>query len=244
VSRRVTGSAARGALGAVAELADLVAARSCAGCRREGVRWCAGCGRALADGPRFRRVEPSGATDGPLPVWSVTDYDGPVREAINAWKDHDRVDLTGLLAAALVGPARLAAAGSGAWLLVPVPSSARARRSRGRQPVRDLARRTASYDRGWTAVGCLRHRRLVVEQPGLGTAARAGNLAGALEVVPGWTSALAGRRVLVVDDVVTSGATLAEAARALAAAGADVRAAVTVGSTARRGRRPAGGLVN
>jgi predicted amidophosphoribosyltransferase len=225
-------SAAAGARWGVAALADLVAARSCAGCRRDGSRWCAGCADGLTHGPRFRRVQT-------LPVWSVTDYDGPVREAINAWKDHGRADLTGVLAAAVLGPARLAArADSGRWLLVPVPSSARARRRRGRAPVSDLARRVARHDRSWAAVGALRHRRLVVEQPGLAAASRAANLAGALEVAPRWTSVLAGRRVLVVDDVVTSGATLAEAARALTRAGADVRAAVTVASTARRAHPP------
>jgi predicted amidophosphoribosyltransferase len=213
---------------ALAELADLVAARSCAGCRRDGVRWCEGCAEGLTRAPRFRRVQT-------LPVWSVTDYDGPVREAINAWKDHDRADLTGPLAAAVLGPARLAArAEPGRWLLVPVPSSARARRRRGRAPVSDLARAVARHDRAWTAVSGLRHRRLVAEQPGLTGPARAQNLADALEVAPRWTSALPGRRVLVIDDVVTSGATLAEATRALTRAGADVRAAVTIGSTVRR----------
>ena len=66
----------------------------------------------------------------------------------------------------------------------------------------------------------LRHVRRVEDQSGLGTVERRGNLAGALSVIPLWHSVIRGRRCLLVDDVVTTGATFAEAARALRAAGA------------------------
>ncbi|WP_460459483.1 ComF family protein, partial [Angustibacter peucedani] len=83
----------------------------------------------------------------------------------------------------------------------------------------------------------LRHARVVAEQSGLDVVRRAQNLRGALEVAPGWRARLAGREVLVVDDVLTSGATLLEAARALEEGGAVVRGAVTVAATPRRSAR-------
>lgn len=83
-----------------------------------------------------------------------------------------------------------------------------------------------------TCVPVLRHRRRVADQAGLGAAARSANLAGALQAIAPWR--VQGRRVVVVDDVITSGATLAEAARTLQAAGARVTAAATVAATPRR----------
>jgi orotate phosphoribosyltransferase len=63
---------------------------------------------------------------------------------------------------------------------------------------------------------------------------RAANLAGSMEVRAAWRQPLVGQRVLLVDDVVTTGATLAEAARMLRAAAVDVPAAAVVATTPRR----------
>jgi predicted amidophosphoribosyltransferase len=83
-------------------------------------------------------------------------------------------------------------------------------------------------------VPALRHRRAVADSAGLTSAQRAANLAGAFAVRPGYPRLLAGRRVVVVDDLVTTGVTLAECADALRGAGADVVAVATVAATARR----------
>jgi predicted amidophosphoribosyltransferase len=77
----------------------------------------------------------------------------------------------------------------------------------------------------------------VQDQAGLGAAARLQNLHGALRVVPGWAPYLSGRDCVIVDDVVTTGATLLDCARALEKAGARVRAAATVAATRRRDGR-------
>jgi predicted amidophosphoribosyltransferase len=174
-------------------------------------------------------------------VWSAAPYELVVREALNRWKDHGRADLTPALGAAV---ARVLDHGPGAdrpgmepVALVPVPSSARSRRRRGREPVRELC---LAVRPRLPVLPALRHARRVVDQAGLAGHERADNLDHALRVHPGWASRLRGRRVVVVDDVVTSGATLVEAVRALRAAGADVVRAVTVASTPLRRARPDG----
>ncbi|MEU2437544.1 ComF family protein [Streptomyces rubradiris] len=119
-------------------------------------------------------------------------------------------------------------------LLVPVPSARWAVRARGHDPVRRMAlaaarelRRTGTPARV-TAV--LRQRRAVADQAGLDAAGRRANLAGALEVTAGGGPLLGdGRHVVLVDDLMTTGASLAEAARALretAVSGADGGTAV------------------
>ncbi|MEU3726754.1 phosphoribosyltransferase family protein, partial [Streptomyces sp. NPDC031705] len=79
----------------------------------------------------------------------------------------------------------------------------------------------------------LRLRRAVADQAGLGARERQENLAGALEVHPGGAALTAGARIVLVDDVITTGATLAEAARALRAAGLRADAAAVVAAPAR-----------
>ncbi|MEU4659656.1 ComF family protein [Streptomyces sp. NPDC023723] len=109
-------------------------------------------------------------------------------------------------------------------LLVPVPSARRAVRARGHDPVRRIAlaaagelRRTGTPAR---VAAVLRQRRAVADQSGLGSRQRSDNLAGALTVVPGGARLLCdGGPVVLVDDLMTTGASLAEAARAVRAAG-------------------------
>ena len=108
-------------------------------------------------------------------------------------------------------------------MLVPVPSAPGAVRARGEDTVLAVARAAARTLRaGGTdavAVAALRHTRRVADSRGLGAAARRSNLAGAFEVRPDRVPRLRGRRVVVVDDLVTTGASVTEAVRALRCAG-------------------------
>ncbi len=230
--------------GSLAELVDLTLARTCAGCGSSGTRWCGDCASAFSGQPLARTLASAG---GAVRVWSAAGYAGVVQSALVAWKDRDRPDLTPVLAVALGRAARAAVgeldpAGAGApVVVVPAPSSAAARRARGRQPVRDLAAGTTGglRRRGTAArmLPALRQRRGVRDQAGLTADARGTNLAGALWVPDGWRSRLDGSSCLILDDVVTTGATLAEAARALRDAGAGPLVAATVAATSLRGPR-------
>ncbi|MGW9022798.1 ComF family protein [Streptomyces sp. NPDC055722] len=121
--------------------------------------------------------------------------------------------------------------GRGPVLLVPVPSSRRAVRARGHDPTRRIALAAAGELRrcGTAArvAAVLRQRRAVADQSGLNSRQRLANLAGALEVAGGGGRLLADAPVVLVDDLMTTGASLAEAARAVRDALAVARTADT-----------------
>jgi predicted amidophosphoribosyltransferase len=224
-----------------AALLDLSLPQSCAGCAVPGCWLCGPCGRRLR-GPA-RRVRPSPEPPGLPPVFAVCGYGGAVRSLVNAHKEHARLELARPLGAALAASARAALAAAAAerllpsvtyGLLVPVPSRRVTVRARGHDPLLRTARVAASELGPVRVAPVLRHRRRVADQAGLTASERAANLAGALEVHPRRLREVRGRGVVVVDDVLTTGATLAEATRALAAAGASVLGGAVVAATARR----------
>lgn len=219
-------------------LLDLVLPVQCAGCGARGVIACRACLTHLA-GPA-RPAWPRPSPPGLPPPFAVTSYDGPTRALLLAYKEEGVVGLRKPLGLALGAALRLAMSGRPGerTLVVPVPSTAAARRRRGADVVAELARVAAVRARRDGAhvsvVTALRHRRAVADSAGLSAIDRAANLAGAFTVRGGCAGALAGRPVVVVDDLVTTGVTLAECAQALRAAGADVVAVAAVAATARR----------
>ena len=174
-------------------------------------------------------VVPHPVPDGMPPVHAWGIYADPLRAAVSAWKDAARRDLEVVLVPLLATSLDLALTGvaweEGVVVVVPAPSSRRAVRQRGDTPMAGLCEAAVAHLAGRPGptlrVGpALRHVRRVEDQSGLGTVERRGNLADALSVIPLWHSVIRDRRCLLVDDVVTTGATFAEAARALRAAGA------------------------
>jgi len=121
---------------------------------------------------------------------------------------------------------------------VPVPSSRAARRRRGCDVVADLAVTAATTlrneGRDVRVIRALRHSRKVADSAGLSAEQRSVNLSGAFTTRTSRGRLLAGARVVVVDDLVTTGVTLRECADSLRAVGAEVIAAATVGATPRR----------
>ena len=213
----------------VACLADLVLGTECAACHRPGTRWCARCDLALHRlelGPEPVSVRPRPLPPRMPPTHAAVAYADPVRAAVSAWKDAGRRDLVTVLGPVLErsldAAVRAAGWGEGPVVVVPAPSSAGAARRRGDAPLLDLAAwvaRRPGHARVRVAPALQQVRR-VADQSGLGISARRRNLAGAMVVKPLWHNVIRDRNVIVVDDVVTTGATLAEAARALRRAGA------------------------
>ncbi|WEG07866.1 phosphoribosyltransferase family protein [Microbacterium horticulturae] len=185
---------------------------------------CAGCGQpdiALCDtcrGMLHPQVVKQVLADG-LTVRSALPFAGVPARVLRALKEEGRTSLARAFA-----PALAAALGEVPGVVVPVPTSRAAMRRRGYRVAELLARRA-----GVRPVRALRIVRATADQRGLSRTARADNVTGSLQA----TRRLDGLEVIVVDDVVTTGATLVEAARALRTAGAHVRAAVTVAATPR-----------
>lgn len=196
----------------------------CASCGASDRPVCASCRPALAPDPLSRRL-----ADG-TPVFSGLDYDGVARDVLLAYKEQGRVELARYLAPALAASVSAAVHEAAtvhhgvAVELVTVPGSRWARRRRGFDPVAALVAR-AGLDRARVFAPARQHP----AQKTLSREQRAANLAGVFTLrVP-----VTGRRFLLVDDVVTTGATLLAAADALRAGGAEVVATAAVASTPR-----------
>ncbi|MFE5409081.1 ComF family protein [Microbacterium sp. NPDC056569] len=204
---------------ACADALALILPVSCAGCDEPDVALCERCALALTPDPTRQLVEAPG---GAVAVWSGLAFDGVAARVLRVIKEEGRTSL-----AVALGPAiaeALARAGAADAVLVPMPTSRQAHRRRGYRVPELLVRRS-----GGRPVRLLRYARRTSDQRGLDRDARARNVAHSLVAADA-----VGRRVVVVDDVVTTGASIAEAVRALRAAGADVVAAVTAAATPRR----------
>ena len=222
-------------------LLDLVLPVNCGGCGARSVLVCDICMQSLCatPGPAWPRPTPPGL---PPPV-SVAAYDGPVRSLLLAVKEHGVAPLQRPLGLALARAVAMAAApvSETPISLVPVPSARSARRRRGEDVVRRLAAVAVSELRpvGWqvAVVPAVSHARAVRDSAGLNAGDRARNLAGAFVVDPRAARRLAGRRVVLVDDLITTGATLAECSRALSAVDATPIACATIAATQRHSPR-------
>lgn len=227
---------------------DLLLGEVCAGgCGEEAALLCEQCAASLVARPRL--VHPLDAPDGMPTTTAAAGYDGALRRVLVAYKEHGRRALADPLAD-LLAASVLAATGDRPELVVPIPSRRSTTRSRGHDAMAGIVRFAQARLPGVTVLPVLSHTRRVADQGGLSLAQRRANLDGALratEVLP----ALRGRTVVLVDDVCSSGATLAAAAHALTAAEVtgDVVAAVIAapprrtrgrGGPAAHGRRTSG----
>ncbi|MFO1273840.1 MAG: ComF family protein [Rubrivivax sp.] len=165
------------------------------------------CGECLRDPPPFEHTV------------CAADYGFPWDRLVSAFKFDAQVDLAGPLAGRLAAAVR-AAGRPLPDLVLPVPLAPRRLAERGYNQAWELARRVAR-DLGLPAQADALARPLeTAHQADLPRAERMRNLRAAFVVEPRARGRLAARRVALVDDVLTTGATAREATRALLAAGA------------------------
>ena len=235
---------ARAARRAVLDAWAVLLPTACSGCGVPDSALCAACRARLA--PAVRVTERGG-----LRVWAGLDYAGVPRRVIASFKDGGRTDAAAALAPPLLAavvaalaavephgavesrgavdprgalePARGRHPDAGIHL-VTIPSSRRAWRARGFLPVDLLLRRAG------LAPSRVLTSRETADQVGLDRAARARNRDGSLRAV----RPLTGVRCLLVDDIVTTGATVLEARRAILAAGGEVVGVAALAETRRR----------
>jgi len=221
-------SAQLGELGG--DLADVVLARTCAGCGREGGVICDRCLARLDIAPACRDRDPA--------VWFAGEYEGLLRELVLAHKERGVLALSPVLGL-LLGRAISAAVGGcseRAVQLIPIPAHRQSLRRRGRDPLHEVTHsavrelRHGGQPAGIQAI--LRWRSEHQRHAGSSAQLR-WELDDAFVVRP---SAGPRHPVVLVDDVITTGATVSAAVRALESAGIAVIGVACIASRSLRTR--------
>jgi predicted amidophosphoribosyltransferase len=205
---------------------DLILPRECGGCGAPSTRWCDACAVELSV-PAERPHVVNPRIDPQVPVFALGRYAGARRRAILALKEHGRGDLVGPLSRALaLGLHRLLMWGmvETPLTIVPAPTRRSAARRRGGDPVSRLARAAVAGHPDVTVLQALRMKALARDSVGLGTSARERNIAGRVLL----RGARPRTEVVIVDDIVTTGATARESVRTLHAAGVRVAAVLAI----------------
>lgn len=222
-------------MGALARAAgaalDLAFPATCSGCRREGEPLCSGCRPALDARLELPGGVPIGLpADIPAPLLQIewcAPFAGPVRAALHDLKYASERRLAEPLGAAVA--LRWAKVGVGASLIVPVPVHAERERQRGYDQAALIAA-VAGRHLDLPVVRAIERARATTAQFELGRDQRTANVHGAFRLRSGarHARAIRDRWILLVDDVVTTGSTLAACANILVASGALAVSAITV----------------
>jgi predicted amidophosphoribosyltransferase len=217
-----------GVRGHTGTVLDLVLPLECGGCGAPSTRWCAACADELTlgvDAPRVvtPRIDPQ------VPVFALGRYAGARRRAIVAMKDRGRTDLAAPLSRSLaLGLYRLLEWGllDEPLTIVAAPTRGWSARQRGGDPVARIAATATAGHPGIEVVRALRMKPWARDSAGLSSAARERNITG--RVLLSRRRLPAGAELLLVDDIVTTGATASESVRVLHAAGARVSAVLAL----------------
>ena len=180
---------------------------------------CTGCALAL---PGLSTQQPRcGACLRHPPVWqhghAWVDYHYPWNHLITRWKFGQQPALAQHFARWMVQDPQIQCAVAGADLVIPIPHSKQRLRERGYNPAAQLAQYLAPRHHQPHVLVRNRH---TDAQSNLSRAQRLRNLRNAFEVACRQAHHIAGKNVLLIDDVMTTGATLTVASRCLLQAGA------------------------
>jgi ComF family protein len=186
------------------ELSHLVFPTRCYGCNSLGISICTACRSEWI--PHYYKTQIK-----TLNIHSAIMYTPTASKIILAAKENGLQGADDLLIAAIEHVLNKARFDKGYFTLVPVPSSKQSQRRRGRSFVVDLTRAISRHT-GIAVNDCLQISRRVSDQAGLTRTQRSANMHHAFSLKPG---AILRGDAIVIDDVVTTGATLQEAARAL-----------------------------
>lgn len=198
-------------------LEELIFPVRCLGCGALGLEICSQCRRFWQ--PRIYR---SHSRRKPyFPIYSSIPYSPIAGKVLLAAKEHGIHRADELMVSALSHSLSFCLQEQGIGFLVPIPSRKSVARLRGRQFISDLTQEIGSDARLSTSE-ILTHTRAVKDQSKLDAKERVENLEEALTSLR-----FRSGKAIIVDDLVTTGVTLQEAARALRAAGIEVSAAIT-----------------
>ena len=188
----------------LSELSDLIYPIRCYGCKALGITICSQCRREWI--PHYYKSRLN-----ELNVYSALLYTPTASKVILAAKENGLEGADDLLMTAIIHVLKIVRKDKEYFTLVPVPSSKQSQRRRGRSFIVDLTQRI-SQNTGVAMNDCRQVARRVSDQSGLTRGQRISNMRGAFSLMPG---AILRGDLILIDDVVTTGATLKDAARAL-----------------------------
>ena len=186
------------------DLSQLIFPTRCYGCNRLGISICTDCRREWI--PHYYKTHLDS-----MNVHSALLYTSTASKIIMAAKENSLRGADQLLISAIIHVLQKAKLDSHYYQLVPVPSSKTSQRRRGRSFIVDLTKEISTLT-GFSINDCLTLSRKVSDQSGLSRMERLSNMKGAFVLK---ANAIVRGDLILIDDVVTTGATLKEAARAL-----------------------------
>jgi len=210
----------------LAELNTLLFPVRCYGCRDLGFAICSNCRKQWNPHTYKSQVEN-------ITTFSAIPYSVVARNILLAAKEENQKAADQLVAKALHYSLENLFRSIPICAIVPIPSRPSSNRRRGRDFVSEISILVAK-DFGVAVLPILHHQRSVRDQSKLNIAGRQENLAMALAIKPEYHGNYSAEKVVVLDDLLTTGATIREANRALTKGGFKVQAAATACVALRR----------
>ncbi|MCX6448157.1 MAG: hypothetical protein NTV18_03315 [Actinobacteria bacterium] len=207
-------------------LAELIFPSRCIGCSQLGVSICSTCRKSWHSHIYHRNIK---VLDKSYPVISAIEYSPIASRVLLRAKEANQEAADQLLVSALSHSLRYFLKNFGFGDLVPIPSRRSATRKRGRDFMQEISGSVAKNE-SIKSLQILQHQRAVRDQSQLNSQQRSRNIAGAFSTSFNLAEVRDSGNIgplIIVDDLVTTGATLAEAIRALRTAGFPVLGAVT-----------------